>query len=176
MSMEKLRDPGIAGSFYGSFSLLVLLFCLSVFSVLSVVNRYCFVIRKRNIPFSISFGKPAKEFPPLCGLALPLASLVSLEKPLSHIFYRLVCTPHILSLSFCRSFPLLFWTCLPPASRSANLAVPLCLQGGPESGPWGRRPTDSLPSHCGSGPGLCLSLHGTFSEELAFLLSLKPIV
>lgn len=59
MSVEKLQDAGTMGSCYGSFSLAVFVFSLSVVSVLLVVSRYCFVIRKRNIQFSISFGKPA---------------------------------------------------------------------------------------------------------------------
>lgn len=105
------------GSSSGSFCLLVFAFCLSVVSVLSVVSRYCFVIRKRNIQFSISFGKPANKSPPFCSSALPLTSLFFFRTPFSYLLrthlHPIPLVPWL--RGFCRAFLFLFWT-IPPAS------------------------------------------------------------
>lgn len=68
------------------FCLVVFAFCLSVVSVLSVVSRYCSVLRKRNIQFSISSGNPADKAPPLCSSALPLTSTFLFRTPFLVLF------------------------------------------------------------------------------------------
>lgn len=68
------------------FCLVVFAFCLSVVSVLSVVSRYCSVLRKRNIQFSISSGNPADKAPPLCSSALPLPSTFLFRTPFLVLF------------------------------------------------------------------------------------------
>lgn len=60
------------------FCLLVFAFCLSVVSVLSVGSRYCSVLRKRNIQFSISSGNPADKAPTPLQLSPSSCQLTSL--------------------------------------------------------------------------------------------------
>lgn len=142
------------------FHLLVFAFCLSVVSVLSVVSRYCLVIRKRNIQFSISSGKPANKSPPLCSSALPLTSLVLLRIPFLIFFAKSSATRNLCPFAkrLLLSIPSLFldhfscWTIRPAVVKTWLWSSAWRGDFSPSLGsqPWERRLMNSLPPHSGS--------------------------